>query len=224
MSSHRVNQAWVDTQLAANTNPHIFVFGHEPAFKAQHSDCLDDYPTNRDTFWAGIEDACGRTYFCGHDHFYDHARVDDDGDPGNDIRRYIVGTAGAPLRNWSPPYDGNNSGMTVEQIYHAEQHGYVLGEIDRLDATLTWMERVGAGTFSAQEVWSYTAVPEPATLLLPALGGLAVMRRKRQAKQAVAQCGNVDGVACYGPPFCVFNKVGFAWISRHRPGECRDVQ
>lgn len=28
-----------------------FVFGHEPAFKAFHTDCLDDYVIERDTFW-----------------------------------------------------------------------------------------------------------------------------------------------------------------------------
>ena len=28
---HRVNQAWLDAQLAANTSPHVFVFGHERA-------------------------------------------------------------------------------------------------------------------------------------------------------------------------------------------------
>jgi hypothetical protein len=154
---HRINQTWLDNQLAANTQPHIFVFGHEPAFKAQHDDCLDDYPVNRDAFWVSIENAGGRTYFCGHDHFYDHAWVDNDGDPNNDIHQYIVGTAGAPLRDWSPPYDGNNSYYTVENISHVKQYGYVLGEIDGLDVTLTWMERTGAGTYTAGDTWSYTA-------------------------------------------------------------------
>ena len=75
--THRVNQAWLDGQFATNTRPHVFVFGHEPAFKADHTDCLDDYPADRDIFWASLADAGGRTYFCGHDHFYDHARIDD---------------------------------------------------------------------------------------------------------------------------------------------------
>ena len=115
-ATHRVNQSWVDAQLAANTLPHVFTFGHEPAFQAQHTDCLDDYVANRDAFWASLGDAGGRTYFAGHDHFYDHARVNDgDGDPDNDLHQYIVGTAGAPLRDWSPPYNGANSGMSVEQ-------------------------------------------------------------------------------------------------------------
>ena len=153
----RVNQAWLDTQFAENTEPHIFVFGHEPAFKALHKDCLGVYPADRDAFWASIENAEGRTYFCGHDHFYNHAQVDNDGDTSNDIRQYIVGTAGAPLYDWPGSYDGDNSNYTVENIYYAKEFGYVLVEISGLDVTLTWMERVGAGKYKAKEVWSYTA-------------------------------------------------------------------
>jgi hypothetical protein len=35
VNAGRVNQAWVDAKLNANTLPHVFVFGHMPAFKAQ---------------------------------------------------------------------------------------------------------------------------------------------------------------------------------------------
>jgi 3',5'-cyclic AMP phosphodiesterase CpdA len=153
----RVNQEWLDTQFAANTKPHVFIFGHEPAFKTEHKDCLDDYAAERDMFWASIEKAGGRTYFCGHDHFYNHARVDDDGDPNNDIHQYIIGTAGAPLYDWQKDYDGENSGYTVKGIYHSKEYGYCLVKIDGLDVTVTWMERVGAGKYKAREVWSYTA-------------------------------------------------------------------
>jgi len=162
---HRVNQEWLDAQFAANTEPHVFVFGHEPAFKANHENCLDNHMTERDMFWASIEKAGGRTYFCSHDHFYDHARVDDDGDPNNDIHQFIAGTAGAPFYDWSGKYDGENSSYTVKGIYHSKEYGYCLVEIDGLDVTVTWMERVGAGKsarhkadkYKAREVWSYTA-------------------------------------------------------------------
>jgi 3',5'-cyclic AMP phosphodiesterase CpdA len=162
----RVNQAWLDAQLAANTKPHIFVFGHEPAFKSSHEACLDDYVAERDALWASIEKASGRTYFCGHDHFYNHAQVDDDGDPSNDIHQYIVGTAGAPLRGWSGDYDGDNNDYTVENIYYSKKYGYVLVEISGLDVTLTWIERIDAGKYKAKEVWSYTVAersPEAVT-------------------------------------------------------------
>ena len=66
VTSGRVNQAWIDDQLAASSSPHVFAFGHEPAFAAQHTDCLDDYPVNRDAFWLSLEHAGARTYFAGH--------------------------------------------------------------------------------------------------------------------------------------------------------------
>jgi len=104
VTSHRVNQPWVDAQLATNSSPHVFAFGHDPAFEAQHGDCLDSYPANRDAFWQSLADAGARAYFAGHDHFYDHARVNDgNGDLDDDLHQYIVGTAGAPLRDWTPP-------------------------------------------------------------------------------------------------------------------------
>lgn len=154
---NRVNQGWLDAQFAANTQPHVFVFGHEPAFEVGHEGCLDVNPAERDIFWASIKKAGGRIYFCGHDHFYDHARIDDDGDPNNDIQQFIVGTSGAPLRNWSGDYDGENGPYTVKGIYHSSEYGYCLVKIDGLDITVTWMERVDAGKYEAKEVWSYTA-------------------------------------------------------------------
>jgi predicted phosphodiesterase len=153
----RVNQAWLDVQLAANTQPHIFVFGHEPAFKTKHTACLDDYPDDRDVFWASIEKAGGRTYFCGHDHLYNHARVDDDGEPSNDIHQYVAGTAGAPLRDWAGEYDGVNNDYKLENIYHASEFGYCLVEVNGPDVTITWFERVGPGKYKAKERWRYTA-------------------------------------------------------------------
>jgi len=167
---HKINQKWLDDQLAANTKPHIFISGHEQAFRALHSDCLDYFPAQRDAFWTAIKNAGGRTYFCGHDHFYDHARVDDgDGNPNNDIHQFIIGTAGAPPYTWSPPYVGNNSIYTVEQWNHAKRYGYVLAEINGLKVTLTWIERHSndlsiPGIYEPNEVWSYTVTPKPIVL------------------------------------------------------------
>jgi hypothetical protein len=167
---HSVNQRWLDAQLAANTKPHIFVAGHEVAFRALHTDCLDNHLAERDAFWASIRKAGGRTYFCGHDHFYDHARVDDgDGEPNNDIHQYIIGTAGAVPYSWFPPYSGYNSHYTVEQLHHARAYGYVLVEIDELDVTLTWMQRHTndleiPGVYEPNETWSYAVSPGPVVL------------------------------------------------------------
>jgi hypothetical protein len=167
---HMVNQQWLDAQLAANTKPHIFITGHEPAFRALHTDCLDNRPVERDAFWASIRNSGGRIYFAGHDHFYDHARIDDgDGDPDNDIHQYIIATGGAYPYSWSPPYSGNNSYYTVEQLSHAENFGYVLVEVDGLNVTLTWMERHTIdlripGIYQPVDFWSYSVSPGPIVL------------------------------------------------------------
>ena len=92
---HSVNQEWLDSQLQVNTKPHVFAFGHEPAFRTCHEDCLDAHPDQRDAFWRSLKAAGARLYTCGHDHYYDNAWVDDgDGDPNNDVHQLIVATAG----------------------------------------------------------------------------------------------------------------------------------
>ncbi|MBL7152449.1 MAG: metallophosphoesterase [Phycisphaerae bacterium] len=174
---HKVNQPWLDAQLAANTKPHVFVTGHEPAFKAKNRDGLDMYPDKRDALWQAIANNAGRTYFSGHDHFYNHARADDgDGDPNNDVHQFIVGTAG-PLYTWTGTYPGNNSHYTLESLYHARRHGYLIGEVNDLDVTLTWFQRHTTvtdvnGVYEPNDTWTYTAVPKP--ILLSPNGGEAL--------------------------------------------------
>jgi hypothetical protein len=161
---HFVNQSWLDSQLEVCTKPHVFVFGHEPAFRTYHQDCLDALPDRRDAFWCSLQRAGARVYTCGHDHFYDHARIDDgDADPNNDTHQLIVATAGAPSYSWIPPYRGDNGPFYPWQLYHVEQRwGYVVVEIDGLNATTTWMERQNntasqPGVYAPKFTWSYTA-------------------------------------------------------------------
>jgi hypothetical protein len=168
--AHVVNQPWLDAQLAANRKPHVFVFGHEPAFRTLPRDGLDLKPAQRDAFWLSLKAAGARLYLCGHDHFYDHARIDDgDGNADNDLHQYIVGTGGAPFYTWTPPYNGNNGGFLPTQVYHAETYGYVLVEVDDLQVTITWMERQSTnvsqpGVYKPKDVWTYTAAGCPVTL------------------------------------------------------------
>ena len=94
----RVNLPWVNDALTNNTKPHVFAMGHQPAFHVYHDDCLDDYPAARNAFWNMLSNANCKIYFCGHDHFYDHIRLDDgDGDDGNDVHQMIVGTGGCAV-------------------------------------------------------------------------------------------------------------------------------
>ncbi len=167
---HRVNQHWLDDRLDRNSQPHVFAFGHEPAFRTYHPDCLDAFPSARDALWESIKRAGGRTYFCGHDHYYDHAVVDDgDGAPDDDIHQLIVATAGAPFYTWEPPYRGDNSYFVPEQLFHVTRYGYILVAVDDLKVTLTWMERRSdypwpLPSYVPAEVWGYTVQPKPIVL------------------------------------------------------------
>lgn len=161
---HRINQPWLDGQLASNNLPHIFTFGHEPAFKIFHSDCLDDYPSERDTFWQSLAAAGSRVYFCGHDHSYNNLRIDDsDGNFNNDVHQ-IIPISG----NKSYPeglYDGNNGNYRPRRIdQETSQRGYILVEIDGNDATVTWKRLVAPGVFEVGDIFSYSteAIDAPA--------------------------------------------------------------
>ena len=103
-NQYRVNQPWVDAVLATNTLSHVFALGHIPAFKLYHQDCLGLYAPERDAFWNSLSNAHARIYFGGHDHFYDHARLDDgDGSSFNDLRDMTFSATVRPSRSWSAP-------------------------------------------------------------------------------------------------------------------------
>ena len=166
---HRVNQTWLDAQLTSNTQPHVFVFGHEPAFSVRHESCLDDYPSDRDVFWSSLVASGARVYLTGHDHFYNHARLDDgDGDPNDDLHQLVLGTGGAPLYRWNGSYGGDNGPWTPQLVYHEATYGYVLVEIDGPNATLTWKHRTAPGVWEAGgDVFTYTALIRSFDVVLP---------------------------------------------------------
>ena len=158
----RVNQAWLNAQLAANTRPHVFVFGHLPAFSVYHTDTLASHAAGRDTFWNSLAAAGVRTYLTGHDHFYNHARLDDgDGNPADDVHQLVVGSGGAPLYyTWDGTYLSDKSSWTPRRVYNESNYGYALAEVDGPRVTITWKHRVSAGVYEATEdVFSYAALP-----------------------------------------------------------------
>lgn len=131
---HRVNQRWLDLQLERNRGLHVFVFGHEPAFEANHRDNLSFYPEDRDLFWDSIGGAGAQVYFCGHDHFYNRALVPDT--KGREIRQIIAGTGGGSLKSWSGTY---REEKRVKKEYHDnDHHGYILAVVEGSKATISW--------------------------------------------------------------------------------------
>ncbi|MEN6373287.1 MAG: metallophosphoesterase [Smithella sp.] len=145
---HKVNQAWLDRQLAQNQTPHIFVYGHEPAFGTGHKDNLGFFSNDRDAFWNAIGRAGGKIYFCGHDHFYNRTLISDD--TGRPIRQIILGTGGGVLRKWSGLYQDKKR---VKCEYHnGDHHGYVLVTVAEMRVTITWKALMKPGTIDA---WQY---------------------------------------------------------------------
>lgn len=76
---------WLAADLDATTQPHIFVFGHEPAFpqpdadngRVRHeSDSLNAHPAHRDRFWALLGQRGVTAYICGHTHNYSAVDID----------------------------------------------------------------------------------------------------------------------------------------------------
>ncbi len=163
-----VNQSWVDAQLAANSRPHVFSFGHFTAFKMIW-DSLGDHPTQRNAFLQSLENAGEQVYFCGHEHFYHHARAEKDGDPNTYIEQVVVGAAGASIHNWNGIYTGDNGGYELTDIFHTTRFGYILATITGNNVTLTWMQRDSAdqtiqGHYLPQYSWSYTVPSEAFSL------------------------------------------------------------
>ncbi len=138
VTPHRVNQNWLNQQLAGNNKTHVFVFGHEPAFQVGHADCLGAYPWERDNFLESIASAGCRVYFCGHDHLYNRAHVLDSS--GNKIYQMVVGSCGAPFKQWSPPY---NDRFVVGDYHNEKDCGYVLVTIDDNIARVEWKAMIG---------------------------------------------------------------------------------
>jgi len=160
---HEVDQKWLDKQLAARdakAQPHVFVFGHEPAYAALHADCLDNDEQARDAFIQSLVDAGGLLYFCGHDHFYNHAEIR--GFLRNNqpvaFHQLITGTAGGPIYHWKGEYGGKNgAGKTVVKIGHDEHWGsFCQVDVDDLKVTIKYIKRQDNGDYSVDETFSYT--------------------------------------------------------------------
>lgn len=145
--AHRVNQVWLDSILSASTSDHIFVAGHEPAFKLAYTHCLGMYHCDRDLFWESLSDAGVEAYFCGLDHFYDHAIIYD-GHVTNagDLHHITVGTGGGTLHADSE-YDGDNGTWRPERLFHEKEYGYMLVELTGEEVKMTWKHRTGPNMY-----------------------------------------------------------------------------
>ncbi len=143
---NRVNIKWFKGVLNENNRkkyPHVFAFGHAPAFKVNHPDCLSFYKKERDMFWDVFGENGGKIYFCGHDHLYNRASAKNS--KGTMIYQVLVGSCGAPPKSWSPPF----SNPDVTGHYHNETDcGYLVVTINNKKVIGKWKVWDSDGEFS----------------------------------------------------------------------------
>lgn len=152
---HLVNQDWLDKRLAANDRTHLFIFGHEPAFRADYRDNLSFFPAERNRFWDSIAQSGAGIYFCGHDHFYNRAVVPDS--KGNSVRQIVCGTGGGDLQRWSGRY-GERKRVKGE-FHNNEYFGYVMVTVEGPVVTVQWKALVDPenSTWQVLDEFSYSA-------------------------------------------------------------------
>lgn len=156
-TNHTVNsQTWIDQQLAGNTQ-HVFVFGHDPAYRASHSDCLADNVSNRDAFLTSLYNAGGKIYFCGHDHMTALARVYAGGT--QDFYQLIIGGGGAPLVNFNGAYNsGTHSGdYSATNLYHDSDTAnsipfHYAYAVVTIDSDLIWLKIYGTESLATTTI------------------------------------------------------------------------
>jgi len=152
---HKVDQDWLNKQISKNISPHIFVFAHEPAFQVRHKDCLAFYEKDRDLFWDTLGKAGNRVFFCGHDHLYNRAVIEDS--MGNQIRQIVAGTGGGRLAKWSGTYIEH---LRIKGEYNnSNHHGYIIVVVDGKHATIIWKALVmqeSGNSWIIPDTFSYT--------------------------------------------------------------------
>jgi 3',5'-cyclic AMP phosphodiesterase CpdA len=121
---------WIEADLAANTKPMVFVFGHEPAFvQSRHvGDSLDAHVANRDAFWKVLVKYKVRAFFSGHTHYcykelHEGVYQFSDGNVGKGSTEkhqtyfdVVVASDKAEVRIWQNDADGGTVWKLVETI------------------------------------------------------------------------------------------------------------
>lgn len=158
---HCVNQAWLTNQLAYNARALVFAFGHESAVQVTHSSCLAQNTTARNAFINSLTEAGGRLYFCGHDHFYDHAIVT--APNGRTLRQMVIASGAEPGYDWSGIYGAafGEQAMAVNVRHIGYTYGYTLVTISNFTVTAEWKGSSDLITWQALDTFQY-ALSNPA--------------------------------------------------------------
>lgn len=131
-----INLAWLDHTLESEkTGPHVFVFGHAPAWpaiKTRNDKSLFNYPELRDKFWESLERGGCRVYLTGHQHYTAVNVIKREGKP--DMWQIISGSAGAPLTTGKPKILDRAKTVYLNNA----NYGYYLCEVDGDQITMTF--------------------------------------------------------------------------------------
>ncbi|MEW6658480.1 MAG: metallophosphoesterase [Thermodesulfobacteriota bacterium] len=175
-NDNRVNQPWLDQQLAANILPHVFVYGHLPAVAVDYNlSSLAYHPLQRDAFWESLGNGGCQVYLTGHSHLYNRATVtvtDVNGKTTPPITQLIAGGGGGPWSSWDPqkyysyqPHGGQPPPPPPESVTatldnHLEnKFGYAVVTVDGNQVTITCYAGEPAltpTTWEFYESYSYT--------------------------------------------------------------------
>jgi hypothetical protein len=156
VNPNRVNQPWLEEQLKQNKEPHVFVYGHAPAFRVNHTDSLASFPRERDAFWNSLGNGGVRIYFSGHDHFYNRSHIKDQS--GHTIYQTLLGSGGAPFAKWVP--HSYAEGDKIANDYHDEVHyGYVVVTVNGPRVMMEWkalFNETGQDVWKTMDILEYT--------------------------------------------------------------------
>lgn len=150
---------FVAADLAASTAKFKIVAFHEPAVTyGKHSGDGDMEDMTEQIFEPNGVDFV----MTGHNHFYQHSEK-------NGIHHMVVGSMGAPL--YTP-------GTGEFEVYSESTEAFAIFDTDGEDTLTMTTYRGLEGTLIETVV--VTATPEPATMSLLAIGGLALIRRRKR--------------------------------------------
>ncbi len=168
---------WMTNVLAANTNPFVFVMGHEPAFnittatnvEGEVEVGLNAHLTDRDTFWNELGQAGVSTYFCGHLHLQSLGEATDF--YGHVIAHMLIGNGGAP----ADPYDGRvaESNRLVQLSCLSQTFGFVYVAVDGPTYRMTSYE-LNTNDWTWKVGYAYTPVSIQAVNGGPSQGTMAL--------------------------------------------------
>jgi len=177
---HELARSWVIDQFAATNLPFNIFMAHEPIFNSEY-----DRPGGffghsaealqvREDFWNSLGTNGVQLYLTGHTHNLTVLRTTNDF--GNEIYQVLAGNGGAPLQPW-----GGGCEPGTQLLYSNDTtYGFILATVSSNTMTFQYyLLNTNDNSWTiAPYTTTITAVPEPSSLLLLAIGLPCLCARK----------------------------------------------